>query len=319
MERGFHTQSPVTRLLPLLLVAGCATTGPTPGFREGVQVERPALPATELFNACWREEAPATVKLTFMPDDVIFESTDNSTGRCVREIAHTYPWDGDRPSGELEAKPVAPSGWAVLAWVKLLAPSRYGAERGLLDPAPLVAACLKQGGVRSGTAWAIRFQPSLTVMTLPAGALTDTERCVEAVLGATAWPSTRPFTMTFAGAGPPPNGDVSLYFVKDEGLAPLDPQRVHDALAMVKPAVGACWEAALNRRAGIGGGRTVRIAVAEDGSVKHVAIANNATEARATAADYLLDRCLVEAVKQARFGPGAGDTAYSWVFGDRAG
>ena len=307
------------RLALLFLLLACATTGPAPGFREGVTVERPTLPASELFNVCWREDAPAAVKLTFMPGDVMFESADNSTGRCVREIAQTYPWAGDRPSGELEVKPVQPSGWAVLAWVKLLAATRFGPERGLLDPAPLVAACLAQGQVRSGTSWAIRWDPALRVSALPAGVLTDQERCVEAVLGATAWPSSRAFTFSFSGAAPKPGGDVSFYYPKDGTAAPLDAQRVHDAIALVKPAVGVCWENALNRRAGIGGGRTVRITVGEDGSVAHVAVANNATDARGSAADYLLDRCLVGAVKGARFGPGAGDTAYSWVFGDRAG
>jgi hypothetical protein len=99
----------------------------------------------------------------------------------------------------------------------------------------------------------------------------------------------------------------------------MDPQRVHDALALTKPRVAVCWETALARRAGLSGGRTVRISVRDDCSVDNVSIAANASDARATAADYLLDQCLVDAVRSVRFGPGAGDTAYSWVFGDRAG
>lgn len=306
-------------MLAVVLSAACATTGAAPGFREGVTVERPALPASELFDVCWREGAPASVKLTFMPDDVMFESTDNSTGRCVREIAQTYPWGAERPSGELIVTPKAPGGWAVLAWVKLLSVTRFGPERGLLDPAPLVAACLQKGGVRSGTSWAIRWSPSLRVEVLPAGALTDTERCVEAVLGATAWPSTRAFTFSLPAGGPAPAGDVAFYFWSEHAVAPLEAQRAHDALALVKGGVGVCWEAALNRRAGLGGGRTVRITVGEDGAVSQVAVGPNQSNSPTSAADYLLDKCLVDTVKAARFGPGAGDTAYSWVFGDRAG
>ncbi len=309
---------PLSMLSLTLLMAACATTGPAAGFREAV-VEKPALPAAELFNVCFKEDAVAPVKLTFMASEVLFESQDNSAGRCMREIADTYPWAGDRPTGELMVKPAKPSGWAVLAWVKLLAPSRFGPERGLLDPAPLVAACLQKGPPRPGIAYAIRFDPSLRVSVLPAGALTDGERCVEAVLGATAWPSTRPFTLELGAKAPAGQGDVAQYFASEKPVTPIDPQRVHDAMMLIKPAVAACWERALERRAGITGGRTVRISVGDDGGVTHVALAANATEARATAADYLLDQCLVQAVKAARFGPGAGDTAYSWVFGDRAG
>ncbi|MBL8952907.1 MAG: hypothetical protein JNK82_19170 [Myxococcaceae bacterium] len=302
----------------VVLVAACATTGPTAGFRE-VQVEKPALPAAELFNVCFKEDAVAPVKLMFMSGEVLFESQDNSAGRCMREIADMYPWGEGRPSGELVVKPAKPSGWAVLAWVKLLAPTRFGPERGLLDPAALVASCLTKGPARPGVAYAIRFDPALRVSVLPAGALTDGERCVEAVLGATAWPSTRPFTLEL-GTPPAGKGDVSHYFVASEKVvSPIDPQRVHDAMMLAKPLVAACWEAALNRRAGISGGRTVRISVDDSGAVTHVSMAANATDARSTAADYLLDLCLVQAVKSARFGPGAGDTAYSWVFGDRAG
>lgn len=308
-------------LITAVLVCGCATTGPAPGFREAA-VERPSLPATDLLAACWPQTiiAGASVKLVFMPSEVLFEATDNSTGRCMREVADTYPWGADRPSGELTLTPAQPSGWAVLAWVKLLAASRFAPERGLLDPAPYVAACLQKSSPRPGTQYAIRWGTSLSVNVLPAGAISDTERCIEAVLGATAWPGTRPFTVDFPASGAVAStADVAFYFSRDAAVIPLDAQRVHDALALTRPAVAACWESALNRRAGLSGGRTVKISVGEDGAVTHVAIAANASDARATAADYLLDRCLVAAVKTARFGPGAGDTAFSWVFGDRAG
>lgn len=283
-------------------------------------IEKPALPASALFDVCWPlAPAPdASVKLVFMSGEVLFESNDNSTGRCMREIADSYPWGNERPRGELVVTPRPATGWAVLAWVKLLSVTRFGPERGLLDPAPLVAGCLQKGG-RPGTFYAVRWGPSLSVTTMPAGAVTDTERCIEAVLGATAWPSTRSFSIEFPGTQTS-GADVSFYFAPEHGaVAPIDPQRAHDALALTKPAVANCWEAALNRRAGLSGGRTVRISVGEDGSVTHVAVAANASDARSTASDYLLDQCLVAAVKTARFGPGAGDTAYSWVFGDRAG
>jgi hypothetical protein len=295
-----------------VLLASCATVEAT-GFREAA-VEKPALPASALLEVCWADDAPpdAKVKLSFLPNnEVLFEATDNATGRCMREIAQTYPWGAERPGGDLEVKPAHASGWAVLAYVKLLDASRFGPERGLLDPAPLAAAC---GPVRS--TFAIR---NGNVTVLPNGAVTDAERCVEALLGATAWPSSRAFTFDLTGKAPAAAGDVSFYFAPQKTVAPLEPQRVHDAIALVKPRIGTCWENALNRHAGLSGGRTVRISVAEDGSVESVTIAANASDARASAADYLLDKCLVEAVRSARFGPGAGDTAYSWVFGDRAG
>ncbi len=262
--------------------------------------------------------ADAKVKLTFLPpDDVVFEATrSNSTGRCMREIAAVYPWGDVRPTGDLELKPAQPTGWAVLAWVKLLSATRFGPERGILDPARLVSAC---GAPRPSAAFAIRFSPALTVDVLPTGAITDSERCIEAVLGATTWPSSRPFTFSLSGGGPAPEGDVSFYTTPQKPLTPMDPQRVHDSLALIKPRVGSCWEAALDRHAGLNGGRTVRISVADDGAVTNVSIAPNSSEAAASASDYLLDQCLVNAVRTAHFGPGAGDTAYSWVFGDRAG
>jgi hypothetical protein len=297
----------------VVLMAACATA-PATGFREAV-VEKPSLPGSALLEVCWPDDAPPDAKVTLhflANDEVLFEATDNSTGRCMREIAQTYPWGAERPSGDVELKPAHASGWAVLAYVKLLSASRFGPERGLLDPAPLVAAC----NPRPGATFAIR---GATVAVLPTGPVTDADRCVEAVLGATAWPSSRPFTFELNGKAPAAAGDVSLYFAPQKTLAPLEPQRVHDAIMLVKPRIGVCWESALNRRAGLSGGRTVRIAVAEDGSVESATIASNATDARASAADYLLDKCLIEAVRTARFGPGAGDTAYSWVFGDRAG
>jgi hypothetical protein len=297
-----------------LLLAACATA-PATGFREAA-VEKPSLPGSALLEVCWPDDAAPDAKVTLhflANDEVLFEATDNSTGRCMREIAQTYPWGSERPSGDLELKPARASGWAVLAYVKLLSASRFGPERGVLDPAPLVAAC---GAPRPNVAFAIR---GATVTVLPTGAVTDAERCVEAVLGATAWPSSRPFTFDLSGKAPAASGDVAFYVTPQKTLTPMEPQRVHDAIMLVKPRIAVCWENALNRRAGLSGGRTVRISVAEDGSVESASIASNASDARSSAADYLLDKCLIEAVRAARFGPGAGDTAYSWVFGDRAG
>ena len=67
-------------------------------------------------------------------------------------------------------------GWAVLAWVKLLSTSRFGADRGLLDPAPLVSACLSRAGpVRPSTRFLVRHTPGFEVRALPS-ALADSGR-----------------------------------------------------------------------------------------------------------------------------------------------
>lgn len=138
--------------LPLCFLAlGCRTQRVAAQggavFRD-VAVESPSVPASALYSVCWPQEASPTerVQLTWLDDDVVFEAqlgASNSTGRCLREIATTYPF-ATRPTGTLSLGPPRQplDGWAVLAWVKLLSASRFGPERGLLDPSPLVRACL---------------------------------------------------------------------------------------------------------------------------------------------------------------------------------
>ena len=317
----------------VLVLGACATTAAQQGgakFLE-VQAERPALGAEALYGVCFEPGAVGSVALTFRADgEVWFEARDgasNSTARCVREIAATYP-HAPRPVGEvLVPAPKAPaSGWAWLAWVKLLSAGRYGPERGLLDPAPLVASCLQQGaGLRTGATFRVDHVPALAVGVSAGGerleAVTDTERCVEAVLGATAWPSTRAATLDLQGPGAPaPHGDVAGYFLPAGLGTPLEPARVREAMAAAQPLVGQCWDQARQRRAGLAGGRTVRFRLDATGAVAHAAVAGNASNAPQTAADYLLDACLLRAVRQAVRIPGAdgGDSAYSWVFAERS-
>src|SRR5439155_20831452 len=203
---------------------------------------------------------------------------------------------------------------AVLAWVKLLDATRFGPERGILDPENYVSACLGHGAMRPGVQVAIRHAPALSVTIFPSGALTDVERCVEAVLGATAWPSTRPFTFELSGGSSAAQADVSFYFSPATPVSPVDPQRVRDAMQKAQSRVAICWESALQRRAGLAGGRTVLISIDGDGAAKDVSIVGNASDTPLTAADYLLDQCLVGAARDVRFGGGApGDAAYSWV------
>ena len=114
-------------------------------------VKAPGVPAEALFELCWPDDATPTQRVslvTMANGDVVFEAQEgasNSTARCIREIATTYP--GKRPAGEVKLGPATkrPSGWVVLGYVQLLSPARFGPERGVLDPAPLVRACLSQG------------------------------------------------------------------------------------------------------------------------------------------------------------------------------
>ena len=319
-----------------MLLGGCVTssgaTGQGGAAFNGAAVTAPGVPAEALFELCWPEEATAQqrVKLvTLANGDVMFEAQEgagNSTARCIREIATSYP--GKRPASELMLQPPAkrPSGWVVLGYVQLLSPTRFGPERGVLDPAPLVRACLSQGdSPRPGVRFSVSVDPELKIriesaegMTQPP--LTDSERCIEAVLGATVWPNTRKFKLDFSGpSGGSAAGDVSHYFGPTGGAAQaLDPVKVKEAISTSGPAVGACWEAAMLRRAGLSGGRSVRLRVDDAGAVTHVSVVGNVSADPATASDYLLDKCLVDAVRKAHFPPSAaGDAVYSWVFAER--
>ena len=320
-------------LVGLLLLAACATTSEGPqgqggaGFRA-VKAGPVPLPAEALYDVCWPDDATPQQRVTLVfqgAGGIAFsalEGASNSTARCMREIATAYPWV-EQPAGTVVVAPPVkgPSAWAALAWVRLLSASRYGSERGELDPAPLVAACLARGGgARPGTRFEVSRpgQPPLHVV--PA-ATTDSERCVEAVLGATAWPSTRPFSLGFddaARGAPQPAGDVGDYFAPPgDSLAPLDPVRVKETLALRQPAVAACWDEALARRVNIGGGRSVRFRVGEGGAVQAAWVAGNVGSTPDTAADLRLDRCLLGVVRATRFEGGPGDGVYTWVFASR--
>ncbi len=320
------------RSAPLLaaLLLSCATpSGPTgqggAQFRE-TKVEPPAAPVEAVYSVCWPAEAPVgRVTLVFEGGGaILFEARDgatNSTARCLREIAATWPW-AQRPAGTVELAPPGrpPSGWEVLAWVKLLSATRYGPERGVLDPAPLVRGCLSAGGgLREATRFEVTHTPSFAVV-VPGGAATDSERCVEAVLGSTAWPSTRAFALAFASdkGAPAAAGDVSFYFAPGgDALPALDPARVSESVRLRQKGVAACWEAALGRRGGLGGGRTFRFRTDDTGGIASAWVAGNASDAP-TAADYVLDGCLRAVLRGVRVeGAGAGEGLYTWVFATR--
>ncbi len=320
----------------LFLTAACATsTGATgQGGAQFNAAGATAVPAEALFELCWPADAAAQQRVslvTMANADVTFEAQDgasNSTARCLREIATSVP--GKRPAGEVKVAPPQkpPSGWVVLAYVQLLSPMRFGAERGVLEPAPLIRACLAQGDApRPGVRFVVAFDSELKVKLeaadgLTEAPLTDSERCIEAVLGATVWPGTRPFKLDFSGrdpAGTSARGDVGLYFGPGGGaVQALDPVKVKEGISTRGPMVSACWEAALLRRAGLGGGRSVRLRVDDTGAVSHASILGNVSAEPVTAADYLLDSCLVAATRTVRFpAGGAGDGIYSWIFAER--
>lgn len=317
-----------------LFTVACKTTADVrqggADFRAG-PVSRPLVEAERLFDVCWPNTSGSTdaVELHFEGSQVDFTvsgGATNATGRCVREIATTYPWETPR-SGPMTVRPPNKpvSGWAVLAYVRLLSPGRFGPERGLLDPAPVVAACLKTGTpLRPQVQFEVRHEPALKVQVFAAsgavGAFTSAERCVEAVLGATAWPNTRRHLFELDDTlGAPPPAAESLPYALPTGLAvPIDPQRTKEALSARQGGVAACWEQALTRRAGLSGARTVRAHVTPHGEVSSAIIVGNESDSAATAADYLLDRCLIDVVSTARFAPGPeGDAVYSWVFAER--
>ncbi|GMU62313.1 MAG: hypothetical protein AMXMBFR34_40760 [Myxococcaceae bacterium] len=308
-----------------LLLCGCKAaevTGPgAAGFRD-VPVATPTGPIDSLFAVCWPLDALAgqRVALTFLDDgDVAFATTggaSNSSARCLREIASTWPWK-ERPKAPVTvAPPTQPiDGWGTLAWVRLLSPARYGPERGLVDPAPLVRACIDRGG---GPGPSLRFTVE-AAMVKPGFVGTEAGRCVEAVLGSTAWPSSRDVFFEFATlkGAPEATGDVSPYFAPPGSVgALLDPQAVRETIRAAGPKVSACWNAALERRAGLGGGRSFRFQTNDAGQVTHAWVQGNLADGPA-AADYLLDRCLADVLRGLRFGGLAGEGMYTWVFAAR--
>ncbi len=299
-------------------------------------------------DVCWPIDAGGkqAIALTFFRaadgrlQDVMFETREgasNSVGRCLREVAWTYPWEPGTIPAALDVTPplTRPSGWQVLAFVRLMSESRYASDRGVLDPAPLVSACLSHGlGARSlkyriltSPVRVQAFSETKPDVLEPATDVTDSERCITAVLGAAVYPGTKSFELDFRNqAGrpdPAPPSDVSAYFAP-QGAVPqapmLDPQAVKDALQEKQAEVAKCWEAALARRAGLSGGRTVRIRIGANGSVEFAHVLANQSTSPEEAADFILDKCLVEAVKGARFQNATGgpaDAMYSWVFAAR--
>ncbi len=307
----------------LLIFSACATPSASQGGAQFKNTGPSSVASPEaLFAVCWPQDAlsASRITLTFQGDDAVFEARDgatNSTGRCIREIATSVVWP-KRPASLELAPPSQPiDGWAALAWVKLLSSSRFTAERGVLDPAARIAACAAKGGVlNAATSYIVR--PGQTVRVVPT-VLTDAERCAEAVLGATVWPSTRELYFSFDGVkgAPEPSGDVTPYLVPDVASgAPLDPQAVRDTMQLAGEKVGACWEAALARRPELHGARTFRFTVGDDGRVTRAWVSTTSGAAE-TAADALLDACLHGVITGARFPPRAGDGFYTWVFATR--
>lgn len=315
-------------LVALLAVGfGCAAPSVGQGGARFDGAPPPAvqLPAEALYAVCWPQDALAaqSVTLSFLDGDVVFavaEGASNSTGRCLREIATTSPL-ASRPRGDVVVRPPKQpiDGWAALAWVELLSSTRYGPERGVRAPGPLVAQCMaKAGPLRPGASFVVRHTPGFEVRAVPQ-AVADAERCVEAVLAATAWPSTRELFFAFESrtGAPPAVGDVEAYVSPplSTGVA-LDPAQVREVVRLGGPKVAACWDEALVRRTSIGGGRTFRFRVDDTGAVTAAWVAGTMSDGP-TAADYVLDRCLAGVLRSLRFAPLAGDGVYTWVFATR--
>ncbi|MHB8873810.1 MAG: hypothetical protein ACYC8T_09020 [Myxococcaceae bacterium] len=330
-----------------LLAAGCKSGPPTAGqggavFRE--PLANPGAGAGAMMDVCWPPDAAegsaAKVSLTFFVkegrlEDVIFEAgggATNSVGRCIREVAWVYPWRPGEVPATLELTPPAqrPSGWAVLAYVRQISAMTYGDDRGVLDPAPLVRACLSHGlGARPQLLYRVETSPLVRVMTHASGVtgpVSDSERCVVAVLAATRYPGSRGFELAFPGfEGAPaaaPLSEVAAYFAPagaEVSAGPIDPALAREALSLRGPQVAACWESALARRAGLSGGRSVRLRVGPEGEVQFAHVVQNQSNSPQEAADLLLDRCLVGAAAGARFQRTgtSGDVIYSWVFAQR--
>jgi len=336
-------QSPrVPALLLSLALSACRTAAPE-GPASAPARTRPTLPARALMDACWPEPGVPgqKVTLTFFKEgatlkDVFFEAegAPNPVGRCLQQVAWLYPWEGALPETLAVTPPAQrPSGWTYLAYATLLAEGGFSPERGLLNPAPLVRACLAQGtGYRRNLRFYVEPQPvrvSVHDGERPGAdrAVTDSERCVEAVLAATVYPGTRPLELSFpdsTGAPPAaPAREVAPYFGPPGPPQPegqIDPSAAKERITERQPAVSACWEAALVRRPELSGARTLRIRIGPDGAVVFGQIVANRSDREEEAADYLLDACLARAVASLHFPPpggGGAEFAYSWVFAHR--
>ena len=303
-------------LLFLLTACASASQGGTQ-FKAAPVLDTSPEP---LFAVCWPADALSSqrVVLTFTGDQIDFETRDgatNSTGRCIREIASSSASTWTHPATLEVAPPAQPiDGWAVASWVRLLSSSRYESVRGVLDPASLLGGC---GSARANTSFIVRHTPSLEVRVVPS-ALTDAERCIEAVLGATVWPSTRELFFSFPATKAPHAPRPGPYFAPDSSSTgvSIDARVVKDTLSLQSAKVASCWESALDRRPTLSGSRTFRFRVDDAGSVTDAWVANGLGDGPA-AADLFLDRCLAEVLRGTHFPPAAGEGFYTWVFAQR--
>lgn len=306
------------------LLAACKTAEGPSGqggarFRETVS-EATTVPLEALFGVCWPQTATPGQRVTLTPagSDLTFEvegGANNSVGWCLRELATSVAPAQRLSSKTVVTPPASPvSLWAALAWVKLLAPGRFGPERGLLDPTGLAASCVEKGA-RTGLVQ-VEHTPLLAVRGLPP---LEADRCLEAVLGTTAWPSPKDLTMTVSPVprGIAAAGDVTHYFSPEgDPGPPMEPQLVRETMRSASAAVSACWNEALVRRAGLGGARTFRFRTDADGRVTHTWVAAALAEGP-VASDFVLDACLAKVVRGLRFPGGTGDGLYTWVFASR--
>jgi hypothetical protein len=313
--------------LALLLLIVCSCRTPEVARQGGVDFREVVPPKAvasgeAVFGVCWPTDALSSsrVQLIFESGDVGFRAGDgasNSTGRCLRELAAVYPW-AVRPTTPLELRPPTQplDGWAALAWVRLLSPTRFDESRGLLDPEPLVRACFeKLGALRAGTIISLNHDFGVRVR-IGDGAATAAERCVESVLGATVWPSPRPLVLAFPEKRGEvwSAGDVSAYVMPGGDVqTALDPATTKEIFSHAAPRVKACWESALLRRAGLSGARTVRFRTSATTGMSDVWIIGNPMGQK-QASDYLLDQCLRDVVRTLDLRPSAGEGLYTWVF-----
>lgn len=328
----------------LLALAACRSAPQSQPPPRVVEVPAPKAPLEELVGPCWPEDTPdgAEVVLTLFGDDgrvkdIVFEARNgatNSVGRCARQVAWEFPWTAPLPQSVSLTKPQRmPDGWTVLEHIRLLSSQQFGPERGLIDPIPLVAACLEQGDrLRPDLEFRALTQPvrvfpmaaGIGAARRPSEPITDAERCVQAVLASTVYPGSRSYAFDFGrGTSPQPAAPVSRvahYFVaagQQEATGELDLAQAKAALGGVQPAVAQCWERALMRRGGLSGARTFRIRVLSSGHVESVQVVADRSTVKEEAADYLLDQCVAAAVLEAKIPPpegGPGEFAYTWVF-----
>jgi hypothetical protein len=272
-------------------------------------------------GVCFQTESTGSVTLDFADPNLTFSVKDgatNSVGRCAREIAAGYPFK-TRPVGTLVlAAPQQPlDGWAVLDWVKLQAGQRFSSERGDLNPATKIAACLSnpsgnealvQGSVMAG----LVFEPTLNVAT---PLRSEASGCVTAVLASTAWPSPKNVRMLFSPKPMPATENMLRYFrPSGDGLTPLNAEAVSAVVKAASAQVGACWNETLQRRGPLGGAKIFRFRVDANGKIQHVWLA----EPNGTPQDSILDRCLENVLKGLQFEAVAGEGLYTWNFASRS-